>query len=1236
MKNWDARKLLTSIISVALLLSSATVTISANGTREVNVSSTPELSPVPKKVTYLGGVVNVTDTVNIVGKDTADQDAVHDLRLFLHSKNLTVNDSFVPESTTFYIGEEGDNNPDMNTIKNALGMKNTSQLGEEGYVLKTDSLKGGSIVLEGSSGDGTFYAIQTLKQLFKGKSIPETYIEDEPTMKTRGTIEGFYGTPWSHQDRLNQIDFYGDMKLNTYIYAPKDDPYHREHWRDLYDSASMAKMEELIQKAKENKVDFVFSLSPGLDIKFDGDAGEADYQALVAKCQQLYDKGVRSYAIFFDDIKNKDGAKQAALLNRFNKQFIQGHKGIKPLITVPTEYDSLAMGVGSTINQYTKDFSDNLDPSIMVLYTGSSVVPEGIDTNNIQQVKQVYGNRMGIWWNYPCNDYIQDKLGLGPIYGLDKGLRNEVDMLVMNPMEHAELSKIALTTGADYSWNTEAYDDEQSFKTAIDILYGDLAPAMYTFANHSSRLVAGWASTGRADAPKIRTLMDSTMKNVAKGIDASEGIAALHTEFDNMIQAADTLKGKLPSNEVSHCLANLEKLKALGEYDKIALTLFLEKNKDQPDQARINELTAQINTALPSLKSGKKVSELTGLSFITEVLDYAIEPTADFSVSSTFATPGTNIQLTNQSSLSSTELEWHAPGADISSITGERTVITYPKEGIYTVSLIAKNKHGKDTLVKKDMITISNSANEEKRNLALHKTATASGQTAASEAPDKAIDGITTTKWCTTNGGKQWIEIDLGSQMTITDIAIGHAGSGGEGSSLNTKAYRIEISSNHTQYKEVVNVQNNTASLTNDAIPATVGRYVKLYIDNPTQGGDRAARIYEINVNGLPHSITLPPVYTGADKGFLAAKIAEASKYAENTYTGDSYQALTSAIQAAQVLINDEGATQEAVNQSVATLTDAIHGLKERAADSDIQNIKDVIIRLKAMENNVSKEAFKEAKALLISTDALLAKGDKNIEKNEAQLVYTKLLQAESQLQVVMNKETLTNLVMNAEKITHENYTVASIQTLKEKIANAKIVLAKDATAEELKAAYTALGDAIGRLVELGDKTALRQIMDTASTILSNRDRYVPSSLKGLQEAYNNANAIYKKDEALKNEVDAVIKKLKAELNEIREQADYSKVDAAIEQAKKLNAKDYDNFNTVQKAIHAVVRNLDASKQDEVNAMARNIQAAIEGLKKTSTIDTGDTSNVITLCMLGLAGLAAMCFIMIQKKAKAE
>ena len=78
---------------------------------------------------------------------------------------------------------------------------------------------------------------------------------------------------------------------------------------------------------------------------------------------------------------------------------------------------------------------------------------------------------------------------------------------------------------------------------------------------------------------------------------------------------------------------------------------------------------------------------------------------------------------------------------------------------------------------------------------------------------------------------------------------------GGEGSSLNTQAYRVEVSNDGQNWQEILRVENNSSGLTEDAVPVTQGRYVRLLIDEPTQGGDSAARIYEVEVRGLDKEI---------------------------------------------------------------------------------------------------------------------------------------------------------------------------------------------------------------------------------------------------------------------------------------------------------------------------------------------------------------------------------------------
>ena len=80
-----------------------------------------------------------------------------------------------------------------------------------------------------------------------------------PAIPLRGVVEGFYGTPWSQADRLSMLQFCHEHKLNAYIYAPKDDAYHRAKWREMYPADKMADLQALIDESKKQQVKFIFA-----------------------------------------------------------------------------------------------------------------------------------------------------------------------------------------------------------------------------------------------------------------------------------------------------------------------------------------------------------------------------------------------------------------------------------------------------------------------------------------------------------------------------------------------------------------------------------------------------------------------------------------------------------------------------------------------------------------------------------------------------------------------------------------------------------------------------------------------------------------------------------------------------------------------------------------------------------------------------------------------------------------
>jgi hyaluronoglucosaminidase len=63
------------------------------------------------------------------------------------------------------------------------------------------------------------------------------------------------------------------VKANTYIYAPKDDPYHRDKWREPYPADKLAELRDLVDRARANHVRFTFALSLGTSVCYSDPCG---------------------------------------------------------------------------------------------------------------------------------------------------------------------------------------------------------------------------------------------------------------------------------------------------------------------------------------------------------------------------------------------------------------------------------------------------------------------------------------------------------------------------------------------------------------------------------------------------------------------------------------------------------------------------------------------------------------------------------------------------------------------------------------------------------------------------------------------------------------------------------------------------------------------------------------------------------------------------------------------------
>ena len=275
----------------------------------------------------------------------------------------------------------------------------------EGYFMKVTEKE---VVITGNDEKGLYYGVQTLLGMMKEGKLETCTITDWPDVAFRGTVEGFYGTPWSHEARKSQLEFYGKNKMNVYIYGPKDDPWHRDKWREPYPQTEANRIAELVEVAKKNSVNFYWAIHPGVDIKWNDE--DRDY--LMAKLEVMYQLGVRSFAVFFDDIwgEGAKADKQAALLNYIDDNFVQVKKDVAPLILCPTEYNR---GWANEEKGYLRTLGKNLNKGIEVMWTGNSVVA-CIDKPTMEWINERIERKGYIWLNFPVNDFVRDHMLMGP------------------------------------------------------------------------------------------------------------------------------------------------------------------------------------------------------------------------------------------------------------------------------------------------------------------------------------------------------------------------------------------------------------------------------------------------------------------------------------------------------------------------------------------------------------------------------------------------------------------------------------------------------------------------------------------------------------------------------------------------------------------------------------------------------------------------------------------------------
>ena len=427
----------------------------------------------------------------------------------------------------------------------------------EGYALAsyTDG-DGALIVLAGKDGDGLYHAAQTLRQIAGAGHIPALTIADHPAMPVRGTIEGFYGKPWSMAERTEHIEFLAGMKANTYIYSPKDDAFARAKWRDAYPAETLKALGEVVGDANRHHVNFVYAISPGPSICY---SDPADLEAIRQKFAALRGIGVRSFYIALDDIEYTKwncaadetaygpsgevaaAHAQATLLNAVQADLAAAGHG--SLIMVPTEY------YNATVSPYKTTLGKELDPRVVIQWTGTDTVPSSISVADARNATKAFGRKTLLWDNYPVNYYNESagRLLLAPYERREAGLSTELAGIVSNPMNQEVASRPAVMGLIAFAWNDTGYDAERTWQTAARYLAGgdpQVTKALLTFFDTQHLAPTFGNQPWQPQAPRLRALTNRVRDALASGnpTERAAALEALGQAADDLMAAPDRIR----------------------------------------------------------------------------------------------------------------------------------------------------------------------------------------------------------------------------------------------------------------------------------------------------------------------------------------------------------------------------------------------------------------------------------------------------------------------------------------------------------------------------------------------------------------------------------------------------------------------------------------------------------------------------------------------------------------------
>ncbi len=288
-----------------------------------------------------------------------------------------------------------------------------------------------------------------------------------------GIIEGFFGRPWTWDERTWLMRRLAPKGYGFFLYAPKADGYLRRRWREPHPEAQAAEMAAFAAACREEGVRCGVGLSPfELHLDFEGPWREA----MAAKIAALDACGIEDLAILFDDMRGDIpdlAARQAEIVG-----FAAERTAASRMIVCPSYYSDdpvLDRVFGARPENYLQDLGRGLDPAVEIMWTGEEVCSREFSTGHLDRVTEAIGRKPFLWDNYPVNDgpRMSQHLHLRAFTGRPGAIAGSISAHGVNGASQAVLGAIpALTLAESYRLGGD-YAYGAAFRRAATAVLGE-------------------------------------------------------------------------------------------------------------------------------------------------------------------------------------------------------------------------------------------------------------------------------------------------------------------------------------------------------------------------------------------------------------------------------------------------------------------------------------------------------------------------------------------------------------------------------------------------------------------------------------------------------------------------------------------------------------------------------------------------------------------------------------------